>query len=140
MAHLAYMPMSLCNHDLSVVCHCRLSLLSIIGVGVVIIVIIGVVVCVQLSQWQHCSQKLHILQIYVYMSLVYAHEILGQCDIYFWNGSHFSKILNVAFLSTWLSLETSYLAQLCIHTGTTYSAKIMHLQIIFFGSHACQRY
>ena len=32
---------------------------------------------------------------------------------YFWNGSHFSKFLNVAPLSTWLSLEPSYLTQLC---------------------------
>ena len=26
LAHLAYMPMSLCNHDLSIVCCCHLSL------------------------------------------------------------------------------------------------------------------
>ena len=29
LAHLAYMPMSLCNHDLSVVCHCPLLVLSL---------------------------------------------------------------------------------------------------------------
>ena len=28
LAHLAYIPMSLCNHDLSVMCHCHLSLVS----------------------------------------------------------------------------------------------------------------
>ena len=58
-------------------------------------------------------------------------EILGQCDIYFWNSSHFNKIRNVALLSTWLSLKPLYLAQLCIYTGATHKKKIMHLQIIF---------
>ena len=56
--------------------------------------------------------ELHILQIHV-------HGILDQCDVYFWNGSHFNKILEVALLSTWLSLEPLYLAQLCIYTGAT---------------------
>ena len=69
-----------------------------------IVVIIGVIY-VHLSQWKHWSQKLYILQIYANISLVYAHEILGQCDVNFWNGSHFSKFLNVAFLPTWLSLK-----------------------------------
>ena len=59
------------------------------------------------------------------------HEILSQYDIYFWNGSHFTKILNVALLSVRLNLEALYLAQLCIHTGATYRTNIMHLQIIF---------
>ena len=71
------------------------------------------------------------MQIHVHIPLIYAHEILGQCDIYFWNGNHFNKILNVAFLSTWLSLELLYLVQLCIYTGATHRKKIMHLQIIF---------
>ena len=65
------------------------------------------------------------------MPLVYAHEILSQCDVYFLNGSHFSKFLYVALLSTWLNLEPSYLAQLCINTGATYREEIMHLSIIF---------
>ena len=34
-------------------------------------------------------------------------------------------------LSTWLSLEPLYLAQLCIYTGAIHRNKIMHLQIIF---------
>ena len=34
------------------------------------------------------------------MPLVYAHEILSQCDIYFLNGGHFSKFLYLALLST----------------------------------------
>ena len=42
-----------------------------------------------------------------------------------------AAILNVALLSVWLNLEALYLAQLCIYTGATYRAKIMHLQIIF---------
>ena len=50
---------------------------------------------------------------------------------YFLNGSHFSKFLYVALLSTWLNLEPSYLAQLCIYTGATHREKIMHLSTIF---------
>ena len=65
---------------------------------------------------------------YMSIPLVYAHEILGQ---YFLNGSHFSKFLYVALLSTWLNLEPSYLAQLCIYTGATYRGEIIHLSIIF---------
>ena len=72
-----------------------------------------------------------VLQIYVSIPLVYVHEILGQCDVYFLNGSHFSKFLYVALLYTWLNLEPSYMAQLCIYTGDTYRGEIMHLSIIF---------
>ena len=43
------------------------------------------------------------------MPLVYAHEILSQCDMYFLNGSHFNKFFYVALLSTWLNLEHPYL-------------------------------
>ena len=46
------------------------------------------------------------------MPLVYAHATLGQHNIYILNGSHFSKFLSVALLSTWLSLEPLYLTQL----------------------------
>ena len=49
----------------------------------------------------------------------------------FLNGSHFSKFLYVALLSTWLNLEPLYLAQLCINTGATHRKEIMHLSIIF---------
>ena len=65
------------------------------------------------------------------MPLVYAHEILSQCDMYFLNGSHFSKFPYVALLSTWLNLEPSYLAQLCINTGATHREEIIYLSIIF---------
>ena len=65
------------------------------------------------------------------MSLVYAHEILSQCDIYFLNGSHFSKFLYLALLSIWLNLEPSYLAQLCTYTEATHKEEIIHLSIIF---------
>ena len=65
------------------------------------------------------------------MPLVYAHEILSQCDIYFLNGGHFSKFLYLALLSTWLNLEPSYLAQLCTYTGATHREEIIHLSIIF---------
>ena len=45
-----------------------------------------------------------------YMPLVYGHEIFDQCDIYFLNGSHFSKFIYVALLSIWLCLKPSYYA------------------------------
>ena len=64
------------------------------------------------------------------MSLVYAHEILSQCDVYFLNGGHFSKFLYLALLSTWLNLESSYLAQLCTYTGATHTEEIIYLSII----------
>ena len=75
--------------------------------------------------------ELHILLIYVNMPLVYAHEILSQCDMYFLNGSHFSKFLYVALLSTWLNVQPLYLTQLCINSGATHRKEIMHLSIIF---------
>ena len=44
---------------------------------------------------QSCSvhHVSYILQIDAHMPLVYAHEILSQCDMHFLNGSHFSKFL-----------------------------------------------
>ena len=65
------------------------------------------------------------------MPLEYAHEILGQYDIYFLNGSHFTKFLYMALLSTWLNLQPSYLPQLCIYIGATHREEIMHLSIVF---------
>ena len=127
LAHLAYMPMSLCNHDLSIMCCCH-------------------------HHFCHCCQQchchwccflctavpvttlligIHILHIYVHISLICVHEILGQCNVHFWNDSHFNNIFNVALLSIWLSLEPLYLAQVCIYTGTIYKKNIMHLDIIF---------
>ena len=37
----------------------------------------------------------------------------------------------MALLSTWVSLESSYLAQVCTYTGATYRGEIVHLLIIF---------
>ena len=42
-----------------------------------------------------------------------------------------TKFLNVALLSTWLSLEPLYLSQLCIYTWATHRERIIYLQIIF---------
>ena len=52
--------------------------------------VIGVV-CVHLSHKQFWSYKLYILQIYSSIPLVYAHEILSQCDAYFLSGGYLSK-------------------------------------------------
>ena len=65
------------------------------------------------------------------MPLVYAHEMLSQCDVYFLNGGHFSKFLYLVLLSTWLNLDPSYLAQLRTYTGATHREEIIHLSIIF---------
>ena len=88
------------------------------------------------------------------MPLVYAHEILSQCDIYFLNGSHLSKFI-LALLSTRLNLEPSYLAQLCTYTGATpqgrnYTSinnilKVMNFKkkshfALFDSLQTCQRY
>ena len=89
--------MSLCNHELSIVCH-------------------------------HCSVVLSSLllsvdnppsHIYAHMPLVYAHELVSEYNLYIWNGSNFSSFLFVALLTTWLSLEPSYFAQLYICAGVT---------------------
>ena len=65
------------------------------------------------------------------MALVYAHGLVTEYNLYFLNGSHFSKFLYVALLTTWLNLEPLYLAELCTYTGATYSEEIRHLSIIF---------
>ena len=57
--------------------------------------------------------------------------MLSQYDMYFLNGSHFSKFFYVVLQSMWLNLEPSYLAQLCTYTGATYREEIMNLSIIF---------
>ena len=62
---------------------------------------------------------------------MYAHKILGQNDMYFWNGSHFSKFLNVALLFTLLCLEPWYLAQLCTYIGAIFRKDIVYLYMIF---------
>ena len=56
-------------------------------------------------------------------------NIKSMWNVDFLNGSHFSRFLYVALLSTWLNLEPSYLAQLCIYTGTTQREKIMHTTV-----------
>ena len=92
---LAHLVMSLCNHALSVVCRCRwrrhhhrrlCTALPVTGLIV------------------EASYLTNICA----MPLVYAHEILSQCDVYFLNGSHFSKFLYLALLSTCLNLEPLY--------------------------------
>ena len=107
--------MSLCNHALSVVWCCCLCCWRCLCTALPVTALIIETV----------------LQIYVSIPLVYAHEIVGQCDVYFLNGSHFSKILYMALLSTWLNLEPLYLAQICIYTGAIYRGEIMHLSVIF---------
>ena len=112
--------MSLCNHALSVVWCCRLCHRHQCHWHHLCTALPGTALIIETL----CLANMSI-------SLVYAHEILGQCDMYFLNGSLFSKFLYVALLSTWLNLEPSYLAQLCIYTGATYREEIMHLSIIF---------
>ena len=113
--------MSLCNHELSVMCrHCTASCIVVI------------VFCGQSSRLQVQSQKLHILHTYAHMPPVYAHELVREYRLYFLNGSHFSQFLFVALLTTWLNMESSYLAQLCIYTGATHTREIMELWTIFF--------
>ena len=97
--------MNLCNHELSVVwCHHHPCIVVIITV------------CGQSSQPQVWSQKLYILCIYAHMPLVYAHELISEYNLCFLNDIHFSSFLFVDLLTIWLSLELSYLAQLCICT------------------------
>ena len=112
---LAHLVMSLCNHALSVVCRCRQRrrlCTALLVTGLII-------------------EASYLTNICSYAPIVYAHEILSQCDVYFLNGGHFSKFLYLALLSTWLNLEPLYLAQLCTYTGATHREEIIQLSIIF---------
>ena len=100
---------------------------------VIVGIIIGIIVII--CGWSSCpqvwSQKLYILHTYAHMPLVYGHEFVSEYKLYILNGSHFSSFLYVALLTTWLSLEPSYSAQLWTCTGVLYSQKIMQLWTIF---------
>ena len=69
------------------------------------------------------------------MTLVHTYELVSEYNMYFLNGSHFSSFLYVAFLTTWFSLEPSYLAQLCTCTGAihtrNYAAVDFHILHLF---------
>ena len=106
--------------------NCPLCVVIGVIIGVIIIVICGRSSCPQV--W---SQKLYILHTYAHMPLVYAHEFVSEYKLYFLNGSHFSSFLYVVLLTTWLSLEPSYLAQLWTCTGALHSQRIMQLWTIF---------
>ena len=98
---LAHLVMSLYNHALSVMWCC------------------------------HCN---HVLlssaSVYSPPSDNFDHRNFISCkyDIYIFKWQQF---LYLALLSTWLSLEPSYLVQLYIYTGATHREKNMHLSIIF---------
>ena len=145
LAHLACMPMSLCNHDLSIMCHCCHCW------------------CHHHHHcWCHLCTAVPVIALPIETSYL-AHAWTYISSICTWNiGVNVTYIFEMAAIlakflmwlscPTWLSLEPSYLAQLCIYTGATYRIKIMHLQIIFlklwikkihfalFGSHTCQGY
>ena len=95
---LAHLVMSLCNH--ASVHHVVLSLVLSSSSA-------SFVYSPPSDSFDH--RNFYILQMYVSIPLVYAHEILSQCDVYFSNGSHFSKFHYMAILSTWLKLEPSYM-------------------------------
>ena len=89
---LAHLVMSLCNHALSVVWCCR-------GCH---------------WHWHHMCTALPVTALIIetlYFTNIcnYTPSIctwnISQCDMYFLNGSHFSKFLYVTFLSTWLNLR-----------------------------------
>ena len=87
---LAHLVMSLCNHALSIMCHCHhccwywcwhwlywcwcWHLCTAVSVTALII-----------------ETPYH--KIYASMCLVYAHEIFDQCNIYILNGSHFNNFI-----------------------------------------------
>ena len=96
----------------------------------VVLSLVSVALCTALAATALIIETSYLANVCIY-TLVYAHEILGQCDIYFLNGSHFSNFLCLALLSTWLNLEPSYLVQLCTYTWATHREEIMHLSIIF---------
>ena len=55
------------------------------------------------------------------MPLVYAHEMLGQCDIFFIMKSYFFFSLHLPLLSIWSIIEPSFLTQMCIDTRSMHT-------------------
>ena len=68
----------------------------------------------------------------MYTSLVCAHEILGQFDLYLWNGSHFSFFMYLALLSVWLIIEPSNFTQICTSSRPKWTNRTGSLWPIFF--------
>ena len=121
---LAHLVMSLCNHALSIMCHCC---------------------CHHQCHWQHqhhwhlCTaipvtaliiETSYLTDIFIYAPSLYTWNFKSMWCV-FLNGSHFTNFFYVALLSTWLNLEPSILVQLCINTRAIYREEIMHLSIIF---------
>ena len=77
LAHLAYMPMSLYNHDFITIWDHDHGCVGLCGI------------CVSCSWPEYWLQKLYILQIYHIMLLIDAHEIFSQYLVYFLTDNHF---------------------------------------------------
>ena len=65
------------------------------------------------------------------MPLVYAHEILSQCDVYFLNGGHFSKFLYLALLFNMIKLRAFIFGTVMHLYWATHRVEIIHLSVIF---------
>ena len=113
---LAHLVMSLCNHALSIMCHCWHWCWHL---------------CTALPVTGLIIEASYLTNICSYAPSICTWNIKSMWGIYFLNGGHFSKFLYLALLSTWLNLEPSYLAQLCTYTGATHREEIIHLSIIF---------
>ena len=110
LAHLALMPKSLCNHELSVPYrHCPASSLSI--------------VCGHCCWPEIGSEGIHILHKYACMHLVHAHKIFNPFGVHFQNGSHFPFVLNPPQRPIWLVIEPRYLIR--IHVYASYCIDIV---------------
>ena len=111
---LAHLVTSLCNHALSILCGCcwHWHLCTAVPVSALII------------------ETSHLADICTYAPSLCRSNIKSMWHT-FLDGSHFRKFLYVALLSTWLNIEPSYLAQLCINTGATHREEIMYLLIIY---------
>ena len=106
---LAHLPMSLCNHELSI---------HVVSCGIVMALVLSSV------DSPPSSHGLITESSYLAHTCTYAPSIctrISKYNMYFLNGSHFSLFLYLALLTTWLNLEPSYLAQLCPYTGTTHT-------------------
>ena len=70
------------------------------------------------------------------MPLAYVHKLLSQYNVYFLNGSHFTKFPYVVLLTTWLSLEPSYLlhTQKKLCSCGQYSESYKFLEIFTFST------
>ena len=77
------------------------------------------------------AETIFCMHMHIWAWYIHAYQIFSQCDLHFYNDSHFAFFLYFSLLPTWFNLELSYLAQICICSWVTHTEGNMHLWSIF---------